>query len=355
MAWGDAPPTAEDLKGLSWDDAPPAPEELKTVSPPYSPMNPNEPGLQDVSVPDAMMVQGVGGLAKAGAGLAMKGAGAALNTMPLTENIVPTLENTSNDLLLKGLGTRGLQIKGMGGLEKARDAADVAREAGMGDVFSTEMGRREGLQNLIAKHGKEIGALRQEAGTASPDIFNQVEKDVMAKYNPVNQDVLSSQAPQVGKSINTVRNAAGAVPTNAGIANGITDLNKFATGAKSLQPINAMTDVANQMSSANNAEIAQKLGSDKALQYLKALHNESGGFKLTQPFERGAERAAVGSGQGQSSLMALLQRIKDAGGYRAASKGLNTLHGALAGPIDLSTLPPAALKAYLANKAEEEQ
>jgi hypothetical protein len=159
----------------------------------------------------------------------------------------------------------------------------------------------------------------------------------------------------VEKGMNMIRNTAGEIPTHEGIAQGITKLNNFATGAKQLQPINAYTDVANKMSAANDAEIAQKLGSDKALNYLKALHNESGGFKLTQPFERGAERAAVGSGQGQSSLMALLQRIKDAGGYRAASKGLNALHGSLAGPVDLSKLGPSALKAYLANKAEEEQ
>lgn len=355
MDWADTPPSAEDLKGTDWSDTPPSTEELKTVSPPYSPMNPNEPGLQDVSVPDAMMIQGVGGLTKAGAGLAMKGVGAGLDALPLTENIVPTIENTSNDLLLKGLGTRGMQIKGMGGLEKARDAADVAREAGMDKVFSTEIGRREALQDLIAKHGKEIGNLRQQAGTASPDIFNQVEQNLMAKYNPANADVLSSQAPQIGKSINYVRNTAGEVPTNAGIAKGITGLNEYATGAKQLQPINAMTDVANQMSAANNAEIAQKLGSDKALDYIKALHNESGGFKLTQPFERGAERMAVGSGQGQGTLMSLLQKVKDAGGYRAASKGLNALHEGLAGPVNLSNVPPSALKAYLAQQAEEEQ
>lgn len=328
---------------------------LAEKSPPYSPETPNEPGLQDVSVPDAMAVQGLAGLGKAAAGTALRGVGAGLDALPLTENIVPTIGNTSNDLLLKGLGTRGMQIKGMGGLEKARDAADVAREAGMDKVFSTEIGRREALQNLIGQHGKEIGSLREQAGTASPDIFDQVEKNLMAKYNPANQDVLSAQAPQVGKSINLVRNAAGEVPTNAGIAKGLTQLNNYAVGAKQLQPINAMTDVANNMSAANNAEIAQKLGSDKALDYLKALHNESGGLKLTQPFERGAERMAVGSGQGQGTLMALIQKIKDAGGYRAASKGLNALHEGLAGPVDLSNLPPNALKVYLAQKAEEDR
>jgi hypothetical protein len=324
-------------------------------SPAYSPMNPNEPGLQDVSIPDAMAVQGIGGLAKAGLGMATRGVGAGLEALPLTKNIVPTVENTANDMLLKGLGTRGLQIKGMGGLEKARDAADVAREAGMDKVFSTEIGRREALQNLIETHGEEIGAQRLEPGTASPNMLEQVGQDVTAKYNPALKDPLSAQLPNVEKSINMIKNTAGPVPTHAGIAQGITDLNKFATGAKQLQPINAYTDVAHAASAANDAEMAQKMGSEWAAKYLKNLHNESGGFKLTQPFERGAERAAVGSGQGQSSLMAILQRIKDAGGYRAASKGLNALHEGLAGPIDLSTLPPNALKAYLANKAEEEK
>jgi hypothetical protein len=328
-------------------------------SPPYSPETPNEPGLQDVSVPDAMMVQGLGGLAKAGAGLGMRGVGAALEAIPATENIVPTIENTSNDLLLKGLGARGMQIKSMGGLEKARDAADVAREAGMGKVFSTELGRKAALEDTIAEHGKEIGALRKQAGTASPGIMDQVKQDLMAKYNPANADVLSKEAPQVQKGLNTIQGmgrppVGPALPqTNAQIAQGITKLNQFATGAKQLQPVNALTDVANSASAANNADIAQKLGSDEALKYIKALHNESGAFKLQQPLERGAERLAVGGQQG-GTLANMAKKVMNMGGYRATSQGLNALHGALTAPMDLTNIPPAAAKSLLAYLSQKE-
>lgn len=348
------PPTGE--KGLFGQTLYGAPASEPQIDLEHSPNYPNAK-MTDPSIQDAMMVQGVGGLAKAGAGLAARGVGAGLEALPLTKNIVPTIENTANDMLLKSMGPRMGQIGQVGGIEAARDAADVARNAGMGDVFSTEIGRRNALKAFTEGEGQKIGALREAAGPASPDIMDQVQKDLMAKYSAPNT-LYSNEAPQIEKSLNTVRNMAGPTPTNAGIAKGATELNQYAAGEKLKQPVNAITDVANKLSASNNAEIAQSLGSDKAQQYINALHNESGAFHLKPFMEKGAAREAVARGGGKGILQSLVQKAADTGGYRATSKGLDALHGALAGPVDLSNLPPATVKsllAYLSENPEEKQ
>jgi len=310
--------------------------------------------MTDVSIPDAMAVQGIGGLAKTGAGLAARGVGAALDAMPLTENLTQTVGDTADDMLLKGIGTSAGQVKQVDGIEAARDAAQVGRRAGLDDIFTTDIGRKAALQNTLSTEGKQIGDLRAAAGKPSPSMLDQVGASLKAKYNPVNPDVLSSQAPQVDLSLNRIKNVAGSDPTHASIAEGITDLNNYATGEKVRQPVNAMTDVANKASAANNAEIAQSLGSDKAASYLDALHNETGAFHLKPMLERGFNREAVSRGGGKNILQSLIQKVADNGGYRAASKGLDAVHGALTETPDLSTLGPNALKAYLAQKADEE-
>src|ERR1700688_2328176 len=58
--------------------------------------------MTDVSVPDAMMVQGVGGLAKAGAGLATRGLGAGIEAV--APNALPSIQETANSQLLKSIG-----------------------------------------------------------------------------------------------------------------------------------------------------------------------------------------------------------------------------------------------------------
>jgi len=330
-------------------------------SPPYSPETPNEPGLQDVSIPDAMMVQGIGGLAKAGGEGVLKGIGAGLDALPATKNIVPAIEDTSNDLLLRSLGTRSGQIKNLAnsampgsGLQAARDAASLGRQAGVGDIFSTQRGRLASLGNVINENGQQIGALRQEAGAASPDIYNQVAEQVSKKYNPANADLLSPQAGKIGKAINLVKNtAAEPAPTHAGVAKGVTELNDFIRGESLRRPTGAMADVAGNLSDINNQQIAQSLGPDKAKQYLDALHNESGAFHLKPLLERGAERQSVGA-QGSGGPLSLLHRGINNAIYRGGSKGLDALHGALANGPDLSQIPPDAMKTLLSYLSEQE-
>jgi hypothetical protein len=345
--------TASDPKGGVPTQVDTDPTGAQSMAFERSPEYPNS-RMTDPTIADVGMVQGIAGLAKGAAGLGLRGAGAALNAVPATENIVPTIGNTANDMLLKSMGARGTQIKAMGGLEEARDAANVAREAGMDKVFSTEIGRRNALENTIAQHGEEIGNLRKQAGPASPNILDQVAQNLTKKYNPANADVYSSEAKDIPQALSTIRGTN--VPlTNADISQGITKLNKYNTGARTLQPTNALSDVANQTSAANDVEIIQKLGPVEGQKYLEALNNESGGFKLKAPFERGAERLAIGAqGMGGGMLGGLTKRIMNAGGYRAASKGLNSLYEGMNETPNLAPTGRSALEAYLAKKREEQ-
>lgn len=299
--------------------------------------------MTDPTLNDAMTVQGIAGLSKLGAGLAARGIGAALESVPLTKNIVPAIGETADSMLLKSIGTSPGQIKGLmankslaAGEEAVRDAAQVGRKAGLDDLLSTGKGRRDAFTDFISQEGEKIGGLRNEAGTASPDLLNNVAADVSPKYNAVKPDVFSSEASDVPLAQNTVENIAGqASPTNADISKGITGLNKYAAGNRVNLPKNALTDFAEKASAANDAEIAQSLGSDKAADYLDALHNESGAFHLEPAMARGFQREMTSRG-GKGFIMSGLQKVADAGGYRAASKGLNAIQGALTdiGPVD---------------------
>ncbi len=318
-----------------------------------SPSYPNAK-MTDPTVSDAMAVQGLTGLAKTGAGLAARGVGAGLEAVPLTKNIVPTVGDLSDDMLLKSTGLSGGQIRQVGGIEAARDAAKVGREAGLDNVFTTERGRMDALKNFTTDEGKRIGSLRAESGNASPGMLDQVKDTLMKKYAPAagGETLISNEQPNVQKALNMIPNKG---LTNADIAKGATDINNYASGEKLKQATGAISDTANELSAANNADIAQGLGSDKAKDYLEALHNESGAFHLKPFQERGIVREAISRGGARSIPQELIQKIADLGGYRTASKGLNAVHGALSETPDMSGVPLNALKAYLAKKAEDEQ
>ncbi len=396
----------------------------------------NEPGLQDVSVPDALAIQGAAGLAKGAAGLGGKllarGAGEVL-----PENLVETVGRVSDNQMLKSTGGSMGQIRQVGP-EAARAAAKVGREAGLGDILSNEIGREKALANLDRTTGQKIGALRQEAGNAPVGIPEKIAAHLESKYGtggvysgeagglkkaladvervgsqtkplPVIEQPLKTGEPHAlfdyndpitGKSsykvygdpaltgIKTTGNLPldqlgnikvvgkttkaaelgqepldlpGAPPTHAGYANAATYLNKYATGEKLKQPVNAATDVANALSRENNAGIVQTLGSDKGQEYLKALSDEKAYKVLEQFFNRGELREMAGRGGVRGLVQQAIQSLANKGGYRAVSKMTNLLHDAMTSPVDLagtasqavtsgSKMVPAALNDFLSQK-----
>lgn len=289
----------------------------------------NEPGLQDVSIPDTMTVQGVAGLGKLGVGLAGKGIGAALDAIPATENFVPTIERVANNQTLKSLGGTMGQIRqmaeGRGGREALDEAAQYARDKGLADVFSTSIGREKQLEALKEASGKTIGSLRNEAGPASEDVLEKVSSDPkLEKYFGTGS--ASKELGGVESAMNDIEEVGGREPTNASLADAATYINKNAAGNKLYQPVNAETDVANVLSNANNEDIVRKLGSDKAKQYIDALGEQTKLHPLEHLQQRGELRQMGGRGGSR-----IIQAIADKMGYRMTAQTASAIADMLNG------------------------
>lgn len=178
----------------------------------------NDPGLRDATVSDALNVAGAAGLGKLSVGLAGKATGSLLNAIPATENIVPTVGRIATNQTLKSLGGSMGQIKAMSegreGQLALDKAAEYARNNGLVDVLSTNIGRENQLNSLLKSSGKKIGDLRSEAGTAQPGVLEKIEEYLLSKkYGP--KALRSKEAPAVKKTIESVREMSGETAAKA--------------------------------------------------------------------------------------------------------------------------------------------
>lgn len=282
---------------------------LSDKSPAYSPMDPHEPGLQDVSIPDAMAVQGVAGLAKALPGLAASGAKAIL---PSTTEEILTRGAANN--MLKGTGASLGQIRQLGP-ETARETGLFGLKKGMADIFSTNVGNEQKLKAVEEATGKTIGGLRQQAGPVSGDMAKVIEDQLTKKYA---SGLHSGEQGSLARALEEVKNAP---QTHADLAKKATELNQYAAGNKMTQPVNAITDVANKLSAENNAEIVRKLGSGQGKEYVQALEDYPKTQQLKAFFERGEAKEAMPHGAFGNLAHTLVQPIKNAIGYKGLAKG----------------------------------
>lgn len=168
------------------------------------------PGLQDVSVPDAMMVESIPGIAKLGGGLLAKGAGAALNAIPATENILPSIERMANNQTLKSMGGSTAQLGQMekaGGRKAVDAAAEYARDNKLADVFSTQIGREKQLKALKDASGETVGSLRKEAGMGPKisDLIKMVRDKFASKYT---SGIHSGEMGEFQKALDEVQKLA---------------------------------------------------------------------------------------------------------------------------------------------------
>ncbi len=318
----------------------------------------DEPGIQDATVNDLMTVQGLGGLAK---GIA----GKALSSGPMV-NFPKTVQRLADDELLKSTGYSAGQIRQLGaneGPEVARDAAAYGRKAGLGDVFSSQIGRENLLKNLTANTGKAIGDARTAAGAAPISTEAEVNAYLTNKYGqggvmggkeggasnaledihrigrkgPMAQDEFGNPIPAMGP-----REA----PTVANYSKASTFLNKAASNPNSLKyPANVVTDAAKKLSQVNDAAAVQSLGPDKGLQYVKALEDAKNQHILGPFLARGEAREMAKRGGIGGLLEDIAKKTMDMGGHRAASKGLNALSEGLQNASNNAAIGPNLLKA----------
>lgn len=293
-------------------------------------------------VQQALNILGVGQLAT-------RGVGAALDAVPLTENVLPSLERVANNQTLKGFGGTMGQLKqmaqGSGGMAALDEAAQYAREKGLADVFTTEIGRKKLLDNLLEQSGQTIGNLRQEAGPAPVDMINKLLSNPKANMNEyLGEGLASGQLPMADKAISDIQRIAGQNPTHANLAEAATYINKQAAGNKLYQPVTAATDVANALSDENNQGIAQALGSEKAKQYVEALGEQQKLHPLEHLEQRGELRMAGGRG---GIGLQMVQKLADEFGYRLSAKTAAAIHDSLVS--DGIPITKAAIAAKLTN------
>lgn len=280
--------------------------------------------------------------------LGLKGFGSALNATPFTENMVPTLERTANNQTLKGFGGTMGQLKqmaqGRDGIEALDQAARYAREKGLSDVFTTEIGRKKLLDNLTSKTGQTIGSLREEAGpvTDPKQLISQLLDNPKSKMDEyLGSGMASDQLPTAQKALNDIQRIGGTDPTHANLAEAATYINQQAAGNKLYQPVTAATDIANALSDVNNQGIAQSLGSDKALQYVNALKEQQQLHPLEHLEQRGELRMTGGRG---GIGMQFIQRMADEFGYRLSAKTISAIHDTMVSnniPITKATVATA--------------
>lgn len=319
-------PSRADLQGLDMEMGKGKGSEFPTAA------------MSDVTIPDALAVQGVAGLGKA------------IIPSAIRKWTEAQLARTAQNQMLKSTGASLGQIRQVGP-DAAREAAQYGIDKGLGDILTTNMGRDARMAKLLKTTGKDIGKARKAAGTADKELLGNVEKSVSKKYK---DPLYEGQEGALDKALRSVKQL-GDDPTHADLATKARLLNKFATKNKLTQPTGAMTDVANSLSAANDAAIAQKLGPEAAKQYVDKLSEFSKQKLLKNFMTRGEARETAGRG-GMTAFGSLSNLIKDTAGHRIAAKGADTLAGAVGNvnPIkSAAKLTPAAIAEWLARQEEE--
>lgn len=115
-------------------------------------------------------------------------------------------------------------------------------------------------------------------------------------------------------------------PGTTDIANKVTQMNKFAKSqTKLLQPSNAITDVANAASAKNDSALVQSLGSEKGLDYVRALGNFSDSEKMMKILEN---KLAYETGASRNRIVNnLINRFEQRFGYPVSAEALDRLSG----------------------------
>lgn len=219
-----------------------------------------EPGIQDTTVDDVMTVQGLGSLAslaaKGGANLLAK------NAPKYLDDIATKAFNSQMGATLK----QGRQI----GEEAADDVAKYGYEHGYMNLLRGQEGAKDLAKQGLKETGKEISVARKAGGNVPrQEIVDRLQSDIGSNLE---KGVRRAEMPGYEMAVEEV-SKLGPKTTTSRMADKATFLNKYAKkNADALgQTKNPMTDVANSLSRMSNEIISQKLGPEKAAEYLAKL------------------------------------------------------------------------------------
>src|ERR1019366_1377026 len=192
-------------------------------------------------------------------------------------------------------GTSALQFKQLG-QEGFGGAMRASYEAGDANLGLGSIGREAAINQRVADLGKGIGDIRNQAEAAGPamspgEMADAIQQNSGADFAPGGKNFGEQGA--FNKNVENIRQMPEGGITN--FAKRATDIKSDAAGRKLIMPVTAETDVANQMSHVNDAEIAKRLPPEITEDY-QNLKDQFGYAKQVQPMElRGQAKEALGA------------------------------------------------------------
>jgi hypothetical protein len=202
---------------------------------------------------------------------------------------------------IRALGGMRGQV-GQLGAEGSRELAQSMIDQGVVAPMTGEIGMEKKIQDLLGQAGQTIGKYRQMPGAVptAEEIEKALKDSLTAKYAT---GLHAGEQGGLEKAIEEVKK--GPLTSFEDVANKATELNKFATKNKLVQPTNAATDVANALTGINESAMQKSLTPEQFAEYQKALPAYGEG-KYAQAFaERGAQREATRRASGALSISPL--------------------------------------------------
>lgn len=238
-----------------------------------------EEGLQDVSIPDTLAALGV-------ASPLLKGAG----------KVAKTGAEYAGEFGEKQMGklhgmTRAMfKQSSKGQLENPRFSEAMRDSYAEGDanLLKGQIGRKKAIQDRMDTFGGELEDLRHEGSVAGPvrtadSMADEIQKPLGGKFQPGGE--LFDQQSEFERQLDNIRKMQNTAP--ADFAQRASAINR-AESKGIAQPKNVETAIANQMSRINNADLATRLGPEKAAREA-LVRKKFGNAKSLVPGEISAE------------------------------------------------------------------
>lgn len=253
-------------------------------------------------------------------------------------------------------GTSQAQFRQLG-RENFAPAMRSSYEMGDANLLQGSIGREQMINERIAGLGDEIGNVRADAAAAGPamtpqEMADAIRQRVIADFSPGGKHF--DEAGSFEKNLSNIKSMPeGGIENFADRASAI---KRGAAENKMRLPVNAETNVANEMSHVNDAEIAKRL-SPEMQEHYELLKDEFGNAKALKPMELRAEgREALGPSP--NTMFGAVKSVAHTlvGGPKLGAQAGFGAESLLKGLSNMPDLPSGALAATnVADKVPGEQ
>jgi hypothetical protein len=233
---------------------------------------------------------------------------------------------------MRSLGATSRQIKQMGE-DRANQLADYAREKGLVDIKTGDIGAAQKIRDTQTQSGQIVGDMRQLAtqrGAAHdiPALVQDIQSKLANKYDLAEdapKGTRSGGAGDIRKALVDVQKTA---PTPDAMAKTITDLfhqaksENMATNIRKVGPPEGpLADVARELRKANEKLLADKLSPQEMKIYHNALEDYGATTQLNEFTKMKYARDMSGRlPPGMGIMRGALQKGLDVVGYRGLAR-----------------------------------